>query len=252
MKLNVPKFRNLIRKTTLNYSIDFLQLNFDPQLVKSAMISGSRDALTNVCLDNDFITGMGPQDRITLNFHEVASKVSRYLDIAPEEVEIDIEENKKIILTIGGTRKVDIFMIDDSAIAKNVSQRTAKEMKYFISLPMDDTLNTLFEAHKKIAPYYGKIYFGIQNKRFFIESTDRTNSGINRLNDEICDVDGENMVMCFEFRNFLNLITVIEDNKAINRLFDLNFTYSKTDDRGLIYAVSKDEKEKYFIVSRAL
>lgn len=251
MKINVPKFRNLIKKTTLNYSIDCLQLNFDPKQVKSAMISGNRDVLTNICLDNDFIAGMASEDRITLSFSDPAGKVSRYLDIAPEEVDITIEENNKITLNIGD-RSVDIFMVDDSIIKNHISQRTAKEMTYFISLPVNAEFYAIFDAHKKIAPYYGKIYFGVQNGKFFIESTDRTNSGINRMTDNICNVETDNMVMCFEFRNFLNLITVIEEANVNNKQFDLNFTYSKKDDRGLIYAVSKDNSERYFIVSRSL
>jgi len=251
MKINVPKFRNLIKKSTLNYSMECLQLNFDPKEVKSSMISGPRDVLTNICLDNDFVTGMGIEDQITLNFIDPAGKVSRYLDILPEEVDVTIEENVKFTLHVG-RRTIDIFMVDDSIIRNHISQKSAKEMSYFITLPVDQAFKTIVDGHKTVAPYYQKIYFGVKNKDFFIQSTDRTNSGINTLNDPICPCDTEDMVMCFEFRNFFNLMEIIDDAKAAGKEFDLNFTYSKSDDRGLIYAVSKDGKEKYFLISRAL
>lgn len=255
MKLNVPRFRNLAKKATLNYTIEKLQLNIDPKEIKAAMISGPKDVLTNVCVENDCILNMGPEDRITLNFSDPAGKLNRYLDVIQgDETEIlSIEEGTSITLNapgIQGEKNVSVInMVAESVIRPFVSQKSAKEMKYFISLDANETFHNLFETHKKIAPFHQKIYFGVKDKKFFIMSGDLTNPCDDKLHNGICDIDHEDLTMCFEFRNVLNMMSIISESR---KPFSLNFTYSKNEDRGLVHAASNDGCEKYFLISRNL
>jgi hypothetical protein len=192
MKINVPRFRNLAKKVTLNYAIEFLQLNVDPKEINSAMISMAKDVITNISVENDCILNMGAEDRITLNFSDPAGKLNRFLEVVPEETEIlSIEEGAKIILNapgVQGEKSVAVVnMVDDSVIRPYIQQRAANVKSYFITLPVDDLFYQLFETHKKIAPYYQKIYFGVKDKKFYILSGDITNTRENNLDNNICN-----------------------------------------------------------------
>ena len=95
MKVNVENFKNVLKKATLNNSIDTVQLLIGPQKIKSKMISGDNTCITILDIDNNVVD---IKEELEFNFSEPSQQLLPYLNLIDEdEVEI-IVKNEKIIL----------------------------------------------------------------------------------------------------------------------------------------------------------
>ncbi len=98
MKLNVDEFKNVLRKGTMNYTIDSIGLVINKDHVKSSMISSDRTALVFLNLPNAMIEGFNVNDEVVWNFTEPNNRVKPYLEILDEEVvPITIKDDKIIV-----------------------------------------------------------------------------------------------------------------------------------------------------------
>ena len=133
--LNVDKFKEVIKKATLNNSIDCIQLNFEESRVKVGMISSENDIITIINDENDFI-GLTQHDTITFNFNQPSVLLLPYLDVVDEEVaSIKIVEDEKITIQ-SGEQKSNIHFCDESRLRRNVLAKAQKDtFDYFGWLP---------------------------------------------------------------------------------------------------------------------
>ena len=241
MNINVPNFINVLRKATLNNSIESVQLNFEDGKIKTKMITENRDGIIFLEVEDDVL---GITDELTLNFSQPAQQLLPFLNIIEEEnAEITVQQSKIIIQS--GQQKSNIHFCSPTIVS--VFSSTPREIPYFLEMEIDDTFIDAFKKIKKIGSRFGKIYFNVDNKTFNIETTDKTNTFSNGLKFDLTEVDKDNLTMCFDFKNFTNLMTVINGD-ASN--FILKFAYIEEQEKGALVAEKTDSSEKYFLMSK--
>lgn len=248
--LNVPNFKNAIQKATLNFSIDSVQLNFNDEKVKSGMISASSDVIVILNIDNDILPEI--TDEVTFNFAEPQQQLVPFLNlIDDEEVQCEIKEEKLVLKA--ENQKADIHFCSPQ-IVKVFSASDPKEgTEYFLKMDVDDDFIEAFLKIKKIGSRFGKVYFNVEDNKFVMETTDKSNRFSNGLKftlvDEIAKKKKEkveDLFLCFDYKNIVNLISVLNEDQE----YQISFAYLAEQELGMLFLGSKDSSEKYFIMSR--
>jgi len=238
MELNVNVFKDVLKKGTVNYLIDSIGITVDPTSIKCNMLSADRSALVFLNLPNTMIEGL--KDEVTLNFTEPNTKVKPYLEILDEEtVPMTISDSMIRI-----NKQLKINFDDESVISNYGSDDPRHPIEYFTSMPIDSDFMVNFKKIQKIGSRFGKVYFIVDDNKLYIESTDKTNSYSNSVKFFVCDVKYENLELCFKYKSFVNLMSLIPVDE-----FDLNLCYVKDKKLGLIGILKKDESERYFLMS---
>lgn len=240
MQLNIKNFLEVMRKATLNHSINSVQLNFEDDRIKTKMIKdGTSDAIVFLDIPNEVIT---TEEELSLNFKEPKTFVVPYVKtFAEETVELSIKREKMILQN--ANKKVDIYFDDPAAIS--VFTRTPREMDFFIDIDVDGSFRQMYKDLKQVGSRAGNVYFDVKDKVFFIEATDRSNRFSNAMRfDLVTDVDVDDLSMMFDWKNFFNLMEVIGD-----RDFKMKFTYVESQQKGSFKATNEGS-EVYFLMSR--
>lgn len=241
MKVNVENFKSIIKKATLNNSIDTVQLLIDPQSVKSRMISSDNTGIAILDMNNDIIN---VKEELEFNFSEPAQQLLPYLNLIDEEEAEIIVKNEKIILKSEG-QKANLNFCSPTVV--NVFQSEARETDYFLTLELDEDFINAFSKIKKISSRFGRIYFNVEDGIFSIETTDKSNKFSNGLKFDLEKIDGvDDLVLSFTAKNITDLMAVINSDFEN---FKLNFTYVPDAGVGLVFAESNDSSEKYYIMS---
>ena len=238
MKINLNEFKDVLKKGTMNYIIDSIGLSIDKERIKCNMISSDHSALLFLDMPNNVIEGLASE--VVLNFSEPNNKVKPYLEIMDEvTVPITITDNK-----ININKQLKINFDDESVISVYGKDNPKNEIKFFTSLNVDDGFMLNYKKIQKIGSRFGKVYFVIEDNKLYIESTDKTNSYSNSVKFFIADVKHENLELCFKYKNFVNLMSLINVDE-----FDIKLSYVKDKKLGLIGLFKKDESERYFLMS---
>jgi hypothetical protein len=250
--MNVNKFKEILMKGTLNYSIDCIQLNFAEGMMRSAMMSGENDIVTLLDMQNDFIT-LPQHDEVSFNFSQPSIKLLPFLETIDEE-EAGIElSDEQIVLTYGQFTS-NVHFCHRSVLQRNILNRNQKDdFEYYTELEANESFFNIFNKIKRIGVRFGKIYTNVENGKFRIQTTDRSNMAENGIYYDFHSVDSDDVVVCFNFKNFVNLMSVVEYefNKEDGKRFMLRFAY--LDDRGgMVHAISTDETEQYFLLNREI
>jgi hypothetical protein len=241
MLINIENFKNVIKKATLNNSIDSVQLNFKDGKIESKMINESNDAIVFLNVTNDVLS---TNDETTFNFREPNANLIPFLNIVDEEsANIEIERAKLVIRS--GSQKSNIHFASPTAV--RVFGSEPREMEFFLTLPLDETFLNAYKKIKKIGNKFGKIYFSIEENAMYMETTDKTNQFSNGLRFKLVDIEKENISMFFDFKNFVNMMEVINGD-AEN--FVINFTWIQEQEKGAIKSNKNDGSEIYFLMSR--
>ena len=101
MLINVENFKDFLKKATLNYYIDSVQVNYwkEGDVLKSSMVSKCSDVATILNIPNNIFKEAN-QD-IELNFCAPKNDLKPFLDlIDSDEVKFKLHE-KKIVLNMG-------------------------------------------------------------------------------------------------------------------------------------------------------
>lgn len=241
MQINVLNFKEVLKKATLNNIIDSVQLNFGDGRIKTKMINESSDAIIFLDVENNVLTLNG---ETTFNFREPAQNLIPFLNIIDDDmVDVDIERSK--IILKNGSQKSNIHFASPAAVRTFGSE--PREMTYFITLPIDDTFLDILKKIKKIGNKFGKIYFSVEDGKFVVETTDKTNQFSNGLKFELTSIEKDNLSMYFDYKNFINLMEVINGNAPE---FQLNFAWVESQEKGALVAKRADGSETYFLMSR--
>lgn len=239
MKINVENFKNVVKKATLNNSIDTVQLSIGPQKIKSRMISNDNTCIVILDIDNNVIN---VEKEYEFNFSEPSQQLIPYLNLIDEE-EADIIIKKEKIILINDEQKANINFCSPSVVS--TFQSEARKIDYFLTLDINEFFINAFNKIKKISSRFGRIYFTVENKIFSMETTDKTNKFSNGLKFDLEKIDNvDNLVLTFTAKNIIDLMTVIN-----NENFRLNFAYVHDAGVGSLFAESNDSSEKYYIMS---
>lgn len=205
------------------------------------MISENRNILIFLNIKNEMITGIKENESIKLNFSEPNTNVKPYLDLLDnnEEDIVLTEDFLKI------NKVVKLHFDDESVISIFKKNSLQKTIEYFKSFDIDENFITNYEKIKKIGSRFGKIYFSVENNKFFIETCDKTNMYSNKVKYQISNIEQDDLSLCFDYKGFTNVMGLIDDISN----FSIKFSYVKENKLGLLYIEKKDLSEKYFLMS---
>lgn len=241
-KLYVDKFKEILKKATLNFSIDNVHLEISKDKVISRMINNDKNAIIFLDKKNEFIE-IADNNSFDFNFSEPQAQLLPFLNIIDNnEVNIDISE-EKIIIT-DGSLSTKVFFCSPT-IVNIFGSQSAREIDSFLEMNIDEDFYRSYLKIKKIGSKFGKVYFTVKNKKFYIETMDKGNSFSNGLSLEIINsVNEDDLTMFFDFKNFISLMTIIDVN------FKFKFSYLKEQEMGMLSVISNEEDEKYYLMSQ--
>ena len=247
MKFNVNEFKEVLKKSTLNFSIESVRLEFTKNKIKSSMISERRNAVSVLDVPNNVMV-LKKTEEYDFNFSQPNQQLIPFLNlIDEEEANLSVKDNK-VIVSSGRQRSNIHFCSPD--IVSIFEGDVRKGLDYFLTIEIDDILIEAFAKIKKIGTRFGDVYFNIEKGVFNIETSDRTNRFSNGLKFDLVDglEDIEDLSLRFDLKNFLNLMAVV-NGSAEN--FELNFSYIKDEGMGMLLA-EKDKEERYYLMSQQM
>jgi len=250
MKTNVNEFETLLKKATMNYSINTAQIRLEDGKIKSNMISSASDCITLLDMDN---TVFQADEYLEFNFLDPNINLVPFLNLVDED-EVDIDVNDEKIVLKSSNQRANIHFCSPHVVGVFSANSVREDLSSFLTLDIDDMFIEAYQKIKKIGNRFKQVYFNIENNAFVIESTDKTNRYSNGLKINLVDKiakkksDAPNdLSLCFDFRNFTNFMTVI--NGDADR-FKVSFTYNFDQELGMMCGEKDDGSEKYILMSR--
>jgi len=243
MKLNVENLKDVMKKSTLNYLIQSIQLKFTEKKIVSNMITGSMDAVIMHEMENNVIQ-MKPKDEFIFNFSEPNINIKSYIDLIDEEL-VDLIINDTKIQVISKDQKM-IFHFCSPDFVASYKGNAPEIDEFFYDDVITDELMKKFDKIKKIAGKFGKVYFSIIDNELFIEATDKTNSFANSLKCSLGKVKHKDVTLCFDFKNVNAFLSLINKRHTD---FKIKLHVTKNEEGGILYFENADSSEKYYFVS---
>lgn len=245
LKVNVENFKEVIKKATLANSIDSVNIKFKGGNVISGMRTEDRQGIINLDMPNNVIEGL-KKEEIDFNFSEPGKLVLPYLNLIDEEMaDIEIKDDY-ITVKSGGQRSRLSFC--SPMMVSTFDNKRSKKTEHFLEMDIDDEFLSNLVKIKKVGTKYGKVYFSVEKNILYMESADKQNKYLPTLKIALCKSDSEDLSMCFNFRHFVNTMTVI--NGAYSE-FKIKFTFVSKDDikLGMIHTEKNDNTENYYLLS---
>lgn len=245
-KVNLLEFQDVLRRSTLNFSIDNVGMSFGHDKFRVGMRSANAIVILNG--DNNIISGIAPTDTWDFNFSDPSKNVKAYFDlIIPDEDDEAIIEmkNEKIVLKSGG-QKSSLFFCSEHLVTRFERDGPRTNGNSVFEIDITDEFVDVFNLVKKVAGGFGKIYFNVDDGIVSIESTDKTNSFSNGMRMVIGETDYENVSICFDFKTFNNVMTLLNGDATE---FKFRIGYIPENDGGMASFIKNDDSEKYFVLS---
>jgi len=248
VKVKVGGFKNIIRKATLNMAMDSVQINFDPDRIKSKMISRDSSAILLLDVPNDVFTGVGGSDSHTLNFVEPNQNLMPFLNLFEDGSEIDLVKTDSAITLKQGKQKSTVRLSVEQAVSVFTRPGVNASIRSFVEFQMDSDFIEAYSKIKKVGARFGKVYFNVESNVLYMETTDREEGFSNSLKMEIQEVERDNINLCFNYKNFVNVMTVVNSDYED---FKLSISAAPVGDimMGMISAEKEDGSEKYYLMS---
>ena len=249
MKLNAKLFKEILKKATLNYSYETVQLNFKKNSVKSGMIASTQDSTVIINLPyNNILPEMKDNQDFSFNFNDPNSDLLPLLSLVEDDENAQIEVSGEKIVLISGNQRCNIHFCSPEIVRVFTREQPKDNIIYFYSEQLTDAFMVDYNKIKRIGAKFGKIYVGVRDKMMYMETTNKQNMYSNSLNFDIVRKDMSDFFMFFDYKNIVNAFSVLGDEEYSN--FKLSFHYSKEQDLGLMFLGNNENSEKYYIVSK--
>lgn len=247
MKVNVKNFKELVRKATLNLSIDSVQLDVTNDRIESRMVTAHSDGVVLLEVENDVITEMTENDDFQLNFSEPNLNLIPFLNLIDEdEANLFVHENR-ITMTVGRQRS-NVFFCSPTVVSIFSAGTPLESVDYFLETAIDENLVEAFKKIRKVGTKFGRVYFNVEGNTLSIEATDKRNTVSNTLKFDLLDnVDHGDMSICFDYNNFQRLMSLILDDYES---FELKIAYIEQQELGMLYIRRSDGSENFFLMSK--
>lgn len=248
MLLNIENFKAFLKKATLNFSIDTVHVNIEKEKIKSIMISPD-SSIVILDINNNIISGIQNENtEYDLYFQDPNRQLIPFLNLVDsEEVDFFIKEDEGKVIIKSGNQKSSIFLCSPEVVSTFNRTRPREEIDSFIQINLSE-ISEYLDKIKKIGTRFGKIYFGVKNNNFFVETTDRESGRFtNSLKFDIFEKNERDFEICFRFKSFINVYSVLDN-------FD-DYTFSlfiKEENNmivGFIQIEKNDKSENYYIMS---
>lgn len=247
MIINTEELKNFLQKATLNYCIGNVQINLSKDKATSKMISSASDVITILNMNNNIMPSMKPSDVISMNFDEPNVNILPYLNLINDDEETEIKLKDEKITLVQGKVKANIFFCSPQVVNIFEADAPRADTTYFHEMKFDDDFIKDFGQIKKIGAKFGKIYFGVVDNMLYIETSDKQNRFSNGLRIDLCNVEHSDMSMCFDFKNVVNLMTVLNGSSSE---VTCKFAYLDEQELGMLSVYNEDESEKYYLMSK--
>jgi hypothetical protein len=251
MKLNVENFKEVLKKATLNFSIETVQLKLTyDKIISRMIIQHSKDAIVILDLPNNCIDIKRNQEYV-FNFSEPAVQLMPFLNLIDDDeqksdVEIKIADEK--VSLIAGNQKSNIFFCAPAVVTVFSANAPREGLKYFVEFMLNDNFVRYFNKIRKIGMRFGKIYYGVENGVLYMETTDKTNMYSNALRFDIMEIKEPNKVLLFDYKPMTDIMSVVGDDFD---KFKISFTYLEEQKLGMVYLEKNDQSEKYYLMSKS-
>jgi len=244
MNINTAELKSILKKATLNYVIDSVQLNFTKDFISSKMISSSSDAISILNVTKTVLPTMAKKDTLTFNFLETNITLISYLGLIDDERETEIKIHDEKITLIQDKQKSNIFFCSPQVVNIFEADAPRTDIEYFTEINVNDIFLESFNKIKKIGSKFNKIYFGVDSGNLYIETSDKQNRFSNGLRIDLAEVEFDDMSICFDFKNIVNTIGILGDD------FKINIAYVKDQNLGMLFIGNTDKNEKYYLMSK--
>jgi len=245
MKVNIVNLENLLKKATLNFSIETLQLRFS-KVIESDMRSNDGNSISLLKVNNDVLD---TDEELTFNFSDVSQNVMPFIGLFDsEEVEVDIYEGSAgsgYMMLVDGRQKSRISFCYPTVPKRLGTDDVKQDVDWFFEFEVDEEFMKKFEKIKKIGARFGKVYLEVSDKKIFLETADKSNQHSNGLKFHLDDLDRDDLSLCFSYKDMVNLMNVINIEKG----FKAKFTYDVDNELGMVYVYADDNSEKYCLLS---
>lgn len=235
----------MLKKATINFSINNVNVKFESGKIKSRMISSDAGSISILNIDNNVVD---TNDEIEFNFSDPSVNIVPFLNLFDsEEVNTEIYENR--IVLKDGRQKSTLNFCSPTIVSKFGSDAIRDDVEWFHEQEIDDNFMESFKKIKKIGTRFQKIYFEVKENELFIETSDKLNEFSNGLRFSLGELEYNNLVLSFDYKDVVNIMTVIDDNFEN---FTIKFAYKEEQDLGILFVKSVDGAEQYCLFSREI
>jgi len=235
----------LLKKATINFSINNVNVKFENGKIKSRMISSNDGSIAILNIDNNVVD---TNDEIEFNFSEPSNNVVPFLNLFDsEEVNTEIYENR--IVLKDGRQKTTLNFCSPTIVSQFGSEAIRSDVEWFHEQEVDDNFMVSFNKIKKIGTRFQKIYFEVKENELFIETSDKLNEFSNGLRFSLGELKHDNLTLSFDYKDVVNIMTVINDNYEN---FTIKLAYREEQDLGIMFIKSIDDSEQYCLFSREI
>ena len=219
MKINLTNLEDVLKKATLNFSIETLQLRCG-DTIESDMRSNDGNSISLLKLPNDILD---TNEELSFNFSDVAQNVMPFIQLFDnEEIDIDIYEGSAgagYMVLKDGRQKSRISFCYPTVPKRLGTPDVKQDVDWFFEIDVDEEFMKRFDKIKKIGARFGKVYLDVKDKKVFLETADKDNQHSNGLKFHLDDIDRDDLSLCFSFKDMVNLMNVIDIEKKFKAKF---------------------------------
>lgn len=242
MKINIKNFKKVVVKSTLNFSIETLQLRFKDNKIESDMKNNNGTSISILNVDNNVLD---TNEELIFNFGDPNSNLIPFVSLFDQE-EVELSLTDLFMKFKDGQQITKVAFCSDAAV-KRLGAMDVKDVEWFYEMKIDKDFIDKFEKIKKIGSRFGKVYFSVDRNRLFIETADKTNRYSNGVKFKLAEIEMEDISLLYNYSEAVNFFHCIEMN--IEKDFTLKISYDKDQGLGCVYAFSANGEEKYALIS---
>ena len=138
MIVNTSELKTFLKKATLNYIINNVQIKLSKDKAISKMISSSSDAISLLNLPNLILPEMKSTDSLVMNFDEPNTNLVPFLNLINDNEETTIQIKDEKITLIQGKQKSNIFFCAPQVVSIFEAEAPRADISYFHQMEIDD------------------------------------------------------------------------------------------------------------------
>jgi hypothetical protein len=249
MRINVPNLQDVIKKATLNYSIETVQLKIDSERIISKMRSSNNNVVVVLNLPNDVlsdVTGI-----VDINFDNPNVKVKPYLNLIDNEICEAVVSDEKINLKDGKHKTNLHFCMPSFVTTFNQSE---PPIVPFYEIHITKEILAIFKKILSVGSTFDKVYFTVRGGQLIIETTDRLNRFANGISFVIGSVDQPDLDICIEYKNFVGVFQCIKGDISVDEGetagFKSKLVWRAEQRAGMVIFEKSDATERYYLMSK--
>lgn len=241
MELNKKNFEDLIKKATFNFIIPTICITFFKGKTYSRMTTPDNNIVVVIEKPNEEVS---PDDKsLELTFMDPVQNVKPFVSLFDEEFLTLKTTSSKVTLSTG-SQKTTIQQCDPQFVTTFTADIT-EGLDYIFTLDINDEVFTNLQKISKIGSRFENLYVTVEDKKLYVETTDKTNSHSNGVSVLLGDIDFDNFEVKFGVKNYTALINLIK-NSLLD--YQLKVVYSKEHEMGMLVVESTNGYEKYFML----